>query len=582
MLGAVFQYELLLAGRRRRTHFLRWLYAALVLTQHVTVLAFLTFFDAQDAVAYRGFFASFLGQHFVILLALTPALTAGALADEKTHGNLDFLLTANLRPLDIVLGKLLGRAYGLVVLALVGLPVVCFFGAIADLSVSFPLAFLVVSLLLIFGVAAIGTLASVWCRHARDAILATYLLGLAVLFVGARWAGTWEAFDPWHAMALDDPEQRWPRLGAFALAWLTLGGTCVLIAAWRLRPAYLKQYRPTRRKLSWRHGRRPRCRGNPVLWRERWVQGFAPLAPLRAFPVWLGVAAVLLATAVSLGYSLLRPLPNGVNPWTLLQAGEFAELRAALERVPGRAETVRAHGLAVLQLFALMTAVRAAGSITGEREQGTWMTLLMTPLTTRAIVRGKLWGIFRACLPYLLAYAAAALPIAWFVGTNALFGQAALLLVLGLTLIYVITVGLWCSVRARSTWRSLLLTWVHCYLTWLGLLAVLGCFGSMLVGFVEALVRLTRPFADLVSPFEDVPLGYVLILLALVLTFGAFTLRLLNSVEAYIDGEERTRIHDSSPYFIRRELERKLEEQAVEDYRRKIAADEKTIPLADD
>src|SRR5437870_1717934 len=177
MLGAVFHQELLLAGRRQRAHFLRWIYAAVLLAQLMPALV--DAFLHRRHAAYAEFFDQFLTQHFALLFLLTPALTAGAITDEKTRGTLASLLTAHLRPIDVVLGKLLGRSYQILVLALVGLPIVAFFGELGDLHNSLPLAVFIVSTVLIVGLAALSILLSVWCRQTRDSILCTYLVILA-------------------------------------------------------------------------------------------------------------------------------------------------------------------------------------------------------------------------------------------------------------------------------------------------------------------------------------------------------------------------------------------------------------------
>src|SRR5207302_1224481 len=131
--------------------------------------------------------------------------------------------------------------------------------------------------------AALGRLASVWCRQTRDAVLCTYLVLLAgCVFVwfggGTRWAWLADDLNPWRALAFDDPWQWAVRLTRFLTAWLVPGGLCVLLAAWRLRPAYLRQLRSTHSaRRRWWHAGRPRIRGNPVAWRERYVLGIAPL-----------------------------------------------------------------------------------------------------------------------------------------------------------------------------------------------------------------------------------------------------------------------------------------------------------------
>ena len=48
-----------------------------------------------------------LVQHFLLVFLLTPVFLAGAIADERRQGTLALLLTTNLSPGSILLGKLL-------------------------------------------------------------------------------------------------------------------------------------------------------------------------------------------------------------------------------------------------------------------------------------------------------------------------------------------------------------------------------------------------------------------------------------------------------------------------------------------
>ena len=66
------------------------------------------------------------------------------------------------------------------------------------------------------------------------------------------------------------------------------------------------------------------------------------------------------------------------------------------------------QSLVVMLLASLVVGIRCSGAITGERERQTWEALLLTPLSARQVVRGKLWGIMGASYWYLLAYAAPA------------------------------------------------------------------------------------------------------------------------------------------------------------------------------
>jgi ABC-type transport system involved in multi-copper enzyme maturation permease subunit len=530
MLGPVFGAEMLRAGRRGRAHVLRWLYAGWL------ALQLLYLHDQYAHPRLRGparpdtpAFARhtldlILGQQLLLVALVTPAFVAGAVTDEKTRGTLDHLMTSPLRPADIVLGKLLARAAQVGALALTPLPVVIFIGPYAGVTPEFLVALVAVTALLIFGLGAVSLLASVWTRQTRTAVLLTYAL------VGGLWAVAssslitrsptrqhwFAAFEPLRPLtpALDraDPAEAWRRLGEAALAWGALGGACTLLAAWRLRPAYLRQResRPRGRFGLGRLDPRPRPKRDALAWKECYVG--------RRLPLWLGLP---LACAVTAAVTLERQPPPAARPGA---AGE----------------ALLVQGWWVLLLLSLVVGVRGSGCVSGERERQTWDGLLVTPLPTGELVRGKLRGILGAAWPYLLGYyltvavtlvltdaanlrplafllpwAAAAAGVVWLEPRAlraALFG-----LTLGVALtagleVFVITlfglgitwlvmyflgaVGLYCSARSHSSWRSLLGTVALGYAGGFALLCVstpLSCLSLLVLGLVTTLVEGLRP-----------------------------------------------------------------------------------------
>src|SRR5262249_41618793 len=289
--------EMMLAERRQRAHRLRWLYVGFILIQLAPLFAAAGSFNEWIAGdGFSDFFERFVVVHFALLALLTPALVAGAITEEKTSGTLQYLLTAYLRPPEIVLGKFLARIFHLVLMSLAGLPVIALFSGFGGVG-ELPLAILALSLALIFGLAAASILASVWCRLTRDAILAVYLLGLIVsaalaLSTSPRLVDLGDRLIPPRALILEHGRLNWQRVGACAWTWSALGVGCLLIASLRLRRAYLRQLRAVPRARSrWLPAWRPRMRANPVLWRERHVVGLAPLPWLRRWPRWLGCVA---------------------------------------------------------------------------------------------------------------------------------------------------------------------------------------------------------------------------------------------------------------------------------------------------
>jgi ABC-type transport system involved in multi-copper enzyme maturation permease subunit len=530
MLRPLLHQEMLLGGRRSRPYLLRWILAAWLVIQVTGYLGATTSLrwvtsnsqwgkPAIFADSARSYVELFVWQLFIILTLVTPALAAGAISDEKSRGTLQYLLTADLLPWEIVVGKLLGRTYQVLLLALTGLPLACFFGVFAGLDLLGLAALAASVLLFVFFLASASVLASVVCRHTRDAVLGLYAVlllgGIAlaalrswlenmtatpssgsqpVLPVVAALAAFLNALNPF---AVWSPG--WIYAGGSAqlrhvvfplLAWAGVGGLCLLLASWRLRPAYLRQLQGWPKKpRRWWHARRAAVSDRPVRWKERHVEGIAPLALLRGLPRWLGMALVFLATTISSGSILLDHLPATETATTLLRrlmSGDLAGLWDIVLNLRPAEEAFFSQGVIVMLLAGVVIGIRCSGAITGERERQTWEALLLTPLETRELIRDKVWGIVGASYPYLAAYALPALALAALGGMGAACWTLLWLAVTWLALFYVGAAGLWCSVRSRGSWRSLLGTLA---LTYLGGFA-LYCVTSMLAGIVAMLLFL--------------------------------------------------------------------------------------------
>lgn len=556
MLACVFNQEMLLAGRRRRAHLLRWIYAGLVIVQ-LTPLFFAagSFNDWLSGSGFSDFFERFIVLHFGLIALLTPAMVAGAITDEKMSGTLQYLLTAYLSPWEIVLGKLLARSWQLVVMSLAGLPLICLFSGFGGLG-ELPLALFVLSLALIFGLAAASMLASVWCRHTRDAMLTVYLLGLIAvptlaLSAWPRLVALGDRLLPLRALTLDNGRLDWPRVGGCLLTWSLLGLFCLAVASLRLRGAYLRQLRAAPRVTSrWLPSWRPRMRANPVLWRERHVVGLAPLPWLRRWPRWLGCVFVACVTLASLAWSMQQTLPAGVRLIDHIRQGRWLELRDALRAAPRIADAFYWHGLAALLVATLVVAVRASGCISGEREQHTWQALLQSPLTTRTILRGKQWGILGACLPYLVSFTAVALPVSLLIGAAAAAWTVVWLAATIFAVLYITSVGIWCSARTQQAWRSLLLTLAVGYGSWIALSLPAGLAMALFLGILGAVLDFFDWLFNMTTfaaAIQSIQPAWLILGFGVIAAFWLLTHRLLIAAERQIARRDRAR--DVDPQF---------------------------------
>jgi ABC-type transport system involved in multi-copper enzyme maturation permease subunit len=268
--------------------------------------------------------------------------------------------------------------------------------------------------------------------------------------------------------------------------------------------------------------------GDPLRWKERNVEGIAPLGVLRQVPRWFGMVLVVAGTVF-------------FSTWTLTRAGSAVD-------------TFSYQGLCVMVLASLVVGIRCSGAITGEREKQTWEALLVTPLETRRLVRGKLWGIVGACFPYLAAYGITVLPFAMFAGLEALLLTV---LHLGLTVMamcYVGAAGLWCSARCSTSWRSLLLTLGFGYVGGFVMLGLPTMLVAMIMkGILYMALAVLEGFAENALAVKVGGLASVSEVATFIAMAGAFCVmtEVLIVWAEKVVGRERIKQWDRVPVFVR-------------------------------
>lgn len=474
MIGSLVLHDLRLVGRRDWLHRLRWAYAGWLLLVLVIFLLpeflrALVYGRPQDAgvpyaaavVDWLSFF--FLQQTF-LLFVTAPVLAAGSVTEEKARGTLQLLLITDLTATEILAARLLSRVLQVIYLALPGLPLLASVGCFAGLEPPGLLALLAALLMQAVGLAAAGLLASVLARRTSTAVLYLLTTGLAALTV------TWllGVAGPFRPLALLGPA--WSaadgaelvrRLSAAALAWGGLAVGCFALAALGLRPLYLRQSLRRRPESSVPSAERPPVGGQPLRWKERYLATGATHPAVARVRRWLTPRAVFALTLLAfvgtwVGQALHRHTPARV--WGAVAAGEWAGVWGYLSSA-GLAldhQSFLVLGLGVLCWAAGTVTIRAAGSVSGERERQSWDVLLLTPLEPRQLLRGKLWGIIDAVRPYLRAYFLPALGASFLAGGLAVAWTALLWLATWVAVYFLGASALYCSVRSLTTWRSLL------------------------------------------------------------------------------------------------------------------------------
>ncbi|MCI0379117.1 MAG: ABC transporter permease subunit [Gemmataceae bacterium] len=387
---SVYFLEWLNACRRGRHHMIRHVYVGVLVLE---VLFYLfSWFARVQAVDQRSeiapwnitverawyFWQFFAYQHFFWILISTPAFVAGAVADEKTRGTLELLLTTDLTRTEIVIGKWLGQVAQVLVFTMPAWPIFVFLTFAGGLQPGTLLVLGLDTLILIMTLAAGGILTSVWARKTSTAVLLLYGSFAAVLYLLA--SGDWLAHIGFHSFEQVNRQSAGHDWWSPGWLWGWAAGVavvlcCLCVATLTLRRAFerfLSAVPRMPRWLAWL--RRPPVGDQPLRWKERFVGQVAIFAWLRQLPRRWAIALVFVL---------------GVALFLILES---------------KPETYFYHGLVMMTLVSLFVAVRASGAISGEREKHTWDSLLMTPLEARQLVRGKLWGIIDSARPYFLAY----------------------------------------------------------------------------------------------------------------------------------------------------------------------------------
>jgi ABC-type transport system involved in multi-copper enzyme maturation permease subunit len=266
VVGPILNAELLVGSRRGRLDRLRYIYAVWLILQflgqhlmhpifmHPTRIGRVSM-QQEMLQAINGYLETLIAQHFILMALTVPAFAAGAIADEKTRGTLQYLLTAHVSGWEIVIGKLLGRLAQVGLLAMAVLPFFALVAGYGELLRLTALAFVIVSVAPLFALGGAGILAAVWSTRTRDAVLRVYVclavgLGIRALLLFCVSPGGWldealRSLGPLHVLdaAWNAPNHRLllTRLFLNVLGWGLLGAGCVAVAVWRLRPAYEKQ-----------------------------------------------------------------------------------------------------------------------------------------------------------------------------------------------------------------------------------------------------------------------------------------------------------------------------------------------------
>lgn len=360
------------------------------------------------------------------LLAAVPALVGVAVPQEWERGTMPDLLLTRLTRLEIILVKLAGRLTTVFGLALGALPLLAVAGFVSGLPwevLGLGLA-VVVSTTLTAGAIAAGVSAgSRVIGNGRG--LAALTVMFWVLIPPSVVVMPIPAPPPWDVAvrALKDAaavvaptsplslamnrawaQTRGPDALALRVLTLVLGQAALGVLALAFGVWSLARVEPRPVSNDPYRGFRPRCGDDPVYWREFDLPNRTGSAPkfwvvARQFAISLRVLVLALLNLLGLStiVAVLAALVVGMG-WFGWEA--FAESRGAGSGTNARVRfnllTLCLSGVVTFAVLALSMAT-AASRVTVERDRGSWLILLSTPLTGREILRSKMRALAANC-----------------------------------------------------------------------------------------------------------------------------------------------------------------------------------------
>ena len=420
LFGPVLYYDMIRQARRSRFIFLRIFYALLLVFLLACVaLPKLTLFRAdphQASDIAQTYFDVFMVTQFIMVVLLTPAYVAGAIAEEKDRKTLEFMLATDLLNREIVLSKLGSRRPILgLILVLTGLPILSILQFLGGVDPNLVLAGFAVTTMTIVGQAGVSILCSATSRRPRDAIALAYLtvvlyyvLAMLLYLSTTPWMGDlgttplWFGEDPptladfvlfynkGNLVTVIASVQRAGARGVLAtelpiivrdyalfhgvLALVTVGLAVARIRRVALVQSYGKAVKDQGRFRLWS---RPRVGIFPMLWKEVHCEG----AARSNWISWLVFTLLVAATFVPAGLIVYYSLDSF-----------YDEVRSYSSLAFKMGIWGRFCNVIVGSLTLLAVAVRASTAVSTERDKQTLDTLLTTPIDSTSILFGKWVG----------------------------------------------------------------------------------------------------------------------------------------------------------------------------------------------
>jgi len=406
LVGPVFTREVTTTPRSWRHYQSRALYVAalfgLVLTAWLILIGSQQVRSLGDLSRFgSAVFALLAPLQMALAVMFSALLTAAAVAQEKDRRTLELLLMTNLSNAELVLGKLLASMLGVLVLVVAAIPLLMLITLLGGVSSGQVARVVAVTLTAAAVAGSLGSMIALWREKTFQSLALTTLVlmfwvlvgeGIASGQLGDRWAGVateyWAtAFSPLRAILaamhpFPTPADVLPWCGGPVNLFLIAScAAAVLINLWAT--ARVRVWNPTQAVVL-RHtettaddatsaaasARAARVVwDNPILWREicTWAYGKKIILVKLAYLVIFALCAASLFALLS---------------------DESTTPRAAA--IPAAAKPL----VPLMVLGLVLVNALAVTSLTNERDLRALDLLLVTDLSPKEIIFGKLGGIF--------------------------------------------------------------------------------------------------------------------------------------------------------------------------------------------
>ena len=490
LIGPVFTREVTIAPRRDWTYIIRSVYAALLLllvsTAWLVVSGTQLITDPGDFARFGAMLFQFLAPvQLVLAIFFAAILAAGAVGQEKDRKTLLLLLLTRMSNSELVLGKLFASLLNIMMMLAVSIPVFMFIAMLGGISYYQIFRVLVVTLFSMLACGSLGSCVALWRDKTFQALASTVLLlviwvavweavgfgllGFTIGGVPAQTLATW--FSPWSAVvvasrpAVDADVVLGPirnfLIVCGAVTVLVNLVAIVMVRIWNpsreTRPTTLEedtwhrehdaaeqtladalavdtitQYeeltaqeraddRAKSQQITAEPGRVRHAWDNPIIWREIMTRAYGRRTWVirLAFLAFFGMCAWTLHTVVT----------EHVTPTVVQLAGPLVPL---------------------FLLSLVLVNAQAITSQTSEKEGGTFDLILVSDITSKEYVLGKLGGVFYNMKEIVLLPLALCIYLYW---EQALEPAQLFFLTVGLIVVYafVAVIGVYIGMQYENT-----------------------------------------------------------------------------------------------------------------------------------